>query len=252
MAITLVWWTGIAFEAVILLRCSRNGLLKRYPLFFGYVACVLIKDLIGVATYHSYELYQSLYWPLEAVTILASCAIIFEIFRWSTRHKPGIRRLAQNALLIVFAITIAYAAVDFLHDHFVTASRAIANLGRDFRYVEAGILLVTLWLLARYRLALGRNSIGLMIGYSFYLALNIVNVALWFQDGNEFSVIIRGLLPATYVITLGIWCVALWSPYPEPVQSSETAIERDYEIVSAKTRQMLAIVFGRLFRIMKP
>ncbi len=252
MATTIIWWSAIALEALILLRCYQNGLLKKYPLFCGYIACVLVKESVGVATYHSYNLYQSLFWPLDAVTILASCAIIFEIFRSSTRHKPGIRRFTRNVLLVAFAITISYAGADFLHDRFVTTSGAIANLGRDFRYVEAGMLLAMLWLLARYRLQLGRNSLGIMIGYSFYLALNVVNLAFLFQDGNGFSVLLRGLLSITYLITLGIWCLALWSPYPEPVQTSETAMERDYERLSARTRQLLALFFGRLFRIKKP
>jgi hypothetical protein len=56
----------------------------------------------------------------------------------------------------------------------------------------------------------------------------------------------------TYLITLGIWCVALWSPYPEPVQPSETRIERDYEVLAAKTRQALGRLLARLFRINKP
>jgi hypothetical protein len=243
----------MALEAVILLRCTRNGLLRKYPLFCGYVGCVLAKDIVLLLINEfAPGLYAALYWPAETVTILASCAVLFEIFRWSTRHKPGIRRLTQNTLLSVVAVTIAYAAADFMHGRFITLSRAIADFGREFRYVEAGILLVMLWLLARYRLPLGRNRLGLTIGYSFYLALNIVNLAFVFRHGNEFSHFLRGLLPATYVITLGIWCFALWSPWPEPVQPSETKIESDYELLAARTHAMLARISGRLVRIMKP
>lgn len=251
MATNLIWWSGIALEALILLRGAFNGLLKRYPLFYCYLVCVLGKEVVGLLTYRlSYDTYSLFYWPTDLITILASCLVIFEIFRSATRYKPGIRRLAQTALLAVFVLTITYAATDFAHDHFMTLSRAIANLGRDFRYVEAGILLAMLWLLARYRLPLGRNSLGIMIGYSFYLALNVVNQAFLFQSGND-PVLLR-LDPITYVITLGIWCIALWSPYPEPVQPSETRIETDYEALAARTRQALGRLFTRLFRINKP
>jgi hypothetical protein len=252
VATNLIWVAGIALEAVILLRGAFNGLLKRYPLFFAYLACVLAREVAGLLIHQfSDAAYSMFFWPADLVTILASCLVIFEIFRSATRYKPGIRRLTQTILLAVFAVTITYAATDFAHDHFITLSRAVADLGRDFRYVEAGILLVMLWLLARYRLQLGRNSLGIMIGYSFYLALNVVNLAFLFQDGID-SVVLRGLDPVTYLITLGIWCVALWSPYPEPVQPSETRIERDYEVVAAKTRQALGHLLARLFRINKP
>jgi len=251
VATNLIWWSGIALEALILLRGAFNGLWKRYPLFFGYLVCVFAKEFVGLLTYQlSYDTYSLFYWPTDLVTILASCLVIFEIFRSATRYKPGIRRLTQTALLAVFVLTITYAATDFAHDHFMTLSRAIANLGRDFRYVEAGILLAMLWLLARYRLPLGRNSLGIMIGYSFYLALNVVNLAFLFQDGNDPALLI--LDPITYLITLGIWSVALWSPYPEPVQPSETGIETDYEALAARTRHTLGRLLARWFRINKP
>lgn len=252
MATNLIWWSCIALEGLILLRGAFSGLFRRYPLFFGYLACVLVREVVGLLIYQfSNDSYSLFYWPADLVTILASCLVIFEIFRSATRYKPGIRRLTQTALLAVFALTIAYAATDFAHDHFMTLSRAIANLGRDFRYVEAGILLVMLWLLARYRLHLGRNSLGIMIGYSFYLALNVVNLAFLFKDPND-SALLRGIEPITYLITLAIWCFALWSPYPEPVQPSETKIESDYEVLAARTRQALGRLFTRLFRINKP
>jgi hypothetical protein len=192
------------------------------------------------------------YWPTELATILASYAVIIEIFRWSTRHKPGIRRLTQNALLIVFTLTLAYAASDFVQGRLGSLSHAIADLGRDLRYVEAGILLVMLWLFLRYRIPLGRSLLGLIIGYSFWVGLNVVNLAFWFLPGNEFSILLRGLLPATYLITLSIWCVTLWSAHPEPVQPSETKIEQDYELLAGKTQTILARTSTRVARIMRP
>jgi hypothetical protein len=125
-------------------------------------------------------------------------------------------------------------------------------LGRDLRYVEAGVLLVMLWLFVRYRILLGRNLLGLIIGYSFWVGLNVVNLAFWFLPGNGFSILLRGLLPATYLITLSIWCVTLWSAQPEPVQPSETKIEQDYELLAAKTQAILARTFTRVARIMRP
>src|SRR6266478_442372 len=151
-----------------------------------------------------------------------------------------------------FAITVAYAASNFVQGKFSSPSRAVAALGRDLRYVEAGILLLMLWLLLRYRIPLGRNLLGLLIGYSFWVGMNVVNLAFWFVPGNEFSILLRGLLPTTYLFTLGVWCVTLWSVYAEPVQPAETKIERDYELLAAKTQGVLARTSTRLQRIIRP
>jgi hypothetical protein len=253
MFANFIWWSAIALEVVILFRSVLTGLLKKYFLFFTYIGCVLLAEIIGLLTkVLAPKLYEPLYWPADLATILASYAVMVEIFRWSTRHKPGIRRLTQRALLSVFALTVGYAASNFVHGKFSSASRAVVALGRDLRYVEAGVLLLMLWLLLRYRIPLGRNLLGLLIGYSFWVGINIVNLAFWFVPGNEFSTLLRGLLPATYVLTLGVWCLTLWSAYPDPVQPAETKIERDYELLATKTQAVLARTSSSLVRIIRP
>lgn len=253
MFVNFSWSAAIAAEVVILLRGAMTGLLKRYPLFFTYVGCVLLTEIIGLLTRAwAPRFYEPLYWPADLATILASYAVMVEIFRWSTRHKPGIRRLTQRALLTVFALTVGYAVSNFVHGKFSSPSRAVAVLGRDLRYVEAGVLLLMLWLLLRYRIPLGRNLLGLLIGYSFWVGINVVNLAFWFVPGNEFSNLLRGLLPTTYVFTLGVWCATLWSAHPEPVQPAETKIEQHYELLAAKTQAVLARMSSSVTRIIRP
>src|SRR5579859_673089 len=241
MTIGIIWALGIGLESLLLLRGAAQKLLKKYPLFYGYVGCVLLKEIIGVLTYRfARPWYDTLYWPEELITILASYAVMMEIFRCSTRHNPGVRRLSQYALMVVLVFTAAYSATDLFHSRFRSLSRTIAELGRDLRYVEGCLLLVMLWLLGRYRIPLGRNLQGLIAGYSFWVGINVVNLAILFQPGNESSSLLRNLLPASYVATLGIWCSALWAAYPEPALAAETTLERDYKLLVTRTQSILA------------
>ena len=250
MTANFIWWSGIALEAAIVLRGAQAGLLRKYPLFYAYIGCVLAKDLSQLLAYQfARDLYAPLYWPGELATIVASYAVIIEIFRWATRHKPGLRRLAQDVLLIVFCLTVAYAGSDFLHGRFASWSRAIADLGRDLRYVEAGVLLMMLWLFVRYQIPLGRNLMGMIVGYSFWVGLNLINLAFLFQPGNGVSVLLRALLPVTYLITLAIWCATLWSAHTEPAAPSESKVERDYELLSVRTQAILARTSALLLRL---
>lgn len=253
MFTNLIWGTSIALESLLLLRAAGQGLLKRYPLFYGYVGCVLVREIIGLAALRLYPAsYDYLYWPAELVTVLASYAVMIEILRNSTRHHPGIRRLSQNALLIVLAFTTAYSGSNLVHTRFRSLSGAIADLGHDLRYVEGGLLVVMLWLLTRYRIPLGRNLMGLIIGYSFWVGISIVNLAFWFQPGNESSLLLRNFLSVSYALTLGIWCGALWFAHPEPVPPTETALERDYTLLAARTQEILVRTASRVARSKKP
>jgi len=173
-----------------------------------------------------------------------------EIFRWSTRHKPGIRRLTQRALLTVFILTVAYAASNFVNGKFGSPSRAVAALGRDLRYVEAGILLL---MLCCYSDTAFRwpQSPGFVDWLFFWVGVNVVNLALWFvpEMNSRFS---SRAASRNIPLHLGIWCVTLWSVHPEPVQPAESRIERDYELLAGKTQAVLARASTRVARIMRP
>ena len=253
METQIIWWIGTALVALVLIRGALVGNLRRYPLFYFYISCVLVKEVVGLLSYlFAPNLYRPLYWSTELATIVASYAVIVEIFRQSLRHNPGIARKGLKLLLAAFALTVSYAATDLLNGRFANAIRAIGEVGRDLRYIEGALLLLLLWLFARYRILLGPNLLGLIIGYSFWVGINVINLALVFLPDNEFSALARRLEPITYVATLTIWCVALWSSRPEPVQPTDDAIERDYDLLAAKTRSVLARTSDRLVRVMRP
>lgn len=253
MGTDFIWWSTIALEVVILARGIHARLAEKYWLFYAYIACILISDIIRLCCYQlTPNLYPDLYWQTELVTIIASYAVILEIFRQSVRHNPGVARLTRNLLAIVFCLTLTYALLNLLQDGFTSSlPRATADIGRYFRYVEGALLLGMLALFTRYRIPLGRNVLGLIVGNALWVGVNVVNLAFWSLPGNGFSAPLRKLRTATYLVALTIWCATLWSAQPDPVQPAENEIERDYEILAAKTRAVLARTSNRLVRAVK-
>ncbi|HWO32842.1 MAG TPA: hypothetical protein VNO32_28935, partial [Candidatus Acidoferrum sp.] len=229
------------------------ALLKKYPLFYGYVGCVLLIEVLRLWCYKaSPNFYPVFYWNTELVTIVASYAVIFEIFRQALRHNLGVARVSQKLLLVVFVIAFSYAATDLVHGGFASVARATADLGRYLLYVKGALLLVMLWLFGRYRISFGRNLLGLTVGYSLVVGLDVINLALLSFPGHGYSIGLRKLLPITYVITLIIWCASLWSVQPDPVQPAESVIDRDYGVLAAKTMAAFGHVSARGGRAFRP
>lgn len=253
MDINLIWVSGIALETTVLFRGLRSALLKKYPLFYAYVGCVLLIEVLRVWCYKaSPNFYPAFYWNTELVTIVASYAVIFEVFRQALRHNPGVARLAQKLLLVVFVIALSYAASDLLQGEFASMARATADLARYLLYVKGALLLVMLWLFGRYRISFGRNLLGLTVGYSLVVGLDVMNLALLSFPGHESSIGLRKLLPMTYWVALAIWCGSLWSVQPDPVQPAESAIDRDYGVLAAKTMAAFAQLSARGGRTFRP
>lgn len=253
MDTNLIWLSAIALETAVVFRGLRAALLKKYPLFYAYIGCVLLIEVLRVFCYKVRpNFYPAFYWHTELVTIVASYAVTFEIFRQALRHNPGVAQFSRKLLLVVFVIAISYAATDLVHGGFGSVARATADLGRYLLYVKAALLLVMLWLFGRYQISFGRNLLGLTVGYSLVVGLDVMNLALLSFPGHESSIGLRRLLPITYVITLIIWCASLWSVQPEPVQPAEGAIDRDYSVLAAKTMAAFANLSGRDGRTFRP
>jgi len=253
MDTNLIWLIAMALEAAILFRGLRTELQKRYLFFYCYIGCLfLIEVLRFLCLSVTPNSYGAFYWQTELVRIVASYAVIFEIFKRALRHNPGVARIAQELLRVVFVLALAYAASDLLHGGFTSFPRATADLGRYLLYVEGALLLVMLWLFGRYRISFGRNLLGLTVGYSLVVALDVVNLAFLSTPGKESSVGLRKLIPLTHLITLVIWCASLWSSQPEPLPPAERAIDRDYALLAAKTRAALAHLSRRVGRTSRP
>ena len=242
MVTNIVWWAAILLESLILSRGYRTGLLKKYPLFYLYIACVLAKELVGVwSFYFAPTRYETLYWPSELITILASYAVILEVFQCGLKVHPGIAKIAQNFLLIVLSVALLIAAAELVQGRNASLSGAVAELGRHFRYIEGALLLAMLFVFTRYRIRLGSNLTGLISGYSFWVAVNLVTLAVWFLPGNGASVVLRTLNAVSYVATLAMWCAGLWSLKVEPSPKLDDVVERDYEAIANKMKLALKI-----------
>lgn len=247
-----VWWIGIALECVLLVRGTANGLWRKYCLFYCYLACVLLKEAGGLVAYtFAPAAYPYVYWPTELATVVASFAVIVEIFRGCVRHNPGIVRFIQNFLLTAFSITTLYVCLTFSYGGLTSVYRGIEQLGRDLRLVEGALLIAMLWLVLRYRIALGRNLLGLIIGYSFWIGINLTDLAFLPAPGDQTPDFLRIVVPISYAITLAIWCSALWHAQAEPAVPA-SRLEHDYEFLAVRTRDLIARTSHDLMRAIKP
>lgn len=253
MDTNVIWLIAVALEAAILFRGLRTRLEKRYFFFYCYIGALLLIEALRFLCYRLTPIsYEAFYWQTELVRIVASYAVVFEIFKRALRHSPGVARFSQKLLLVVFVLALTYAASDLLLGGIGSIPRAIADLGRYLLYTEGALLLVMLWLFGRYRIPLGRNLLGLTVGYSLLVALDVVNLAFLSAPSNESSIGLRKLIPITHLLTFMIWCASLWSKQPEPLPPPESAIEADYALLAARTRAVLAQLSTRAGKTSRP
>jgi hypothetical protein len=246
MYTNIIWLSGSILEAIVLFRGWKSGLLRRYPFFYIFLAWDVLTGIVGFWFYaRAPKLYPALYWDTQLVTHAASYGVCFEVFDNAFQHSRGVARAAQKALSVLFVGTFAYAACDLLSGGFGSVPRAAADLGCYLSYIEATLLLVMLWLFGRYRISLGLDLLGLIVGYSLWVGIGVMVLAWLYLPGHGESIGPRSLRPLAFDAALAIWCVSLWRPQPEPALPPENAIARDYQHLKSNTKCAFAQLFAR-------
>ncbi len=248
-----IWWITNALEAILLGRATQRKLIKAYPVFYTYLAYVFVESLsrFYVYVWHPAS-YVNFYWSTQAVSVLLGYGVVWEICRQALARYPGAFRMARAALVLIFVLVISKVLANVLGGEHWSLARTIAEEERDFRIVQAFLILAIVGLVFYYRIHIGRNLRGMMLGYGFFIGTSILNLTFRSLFGDEFQIWWQYLQPAAYVVVLLIWCVTLWSYQPNPEPETESRIEQDYQSLVRATRQRFRQVRAHVGRTVRP
>jgi len=250
MSNQLVWSICIALETLLLARAMRTGLLKTFPVFYGYIACVLAKDLLSIPIYtHSPSLYAPFYYTAEFLLAAIGYGILAEIYNRSLKNYSGVARFFRILFAIAFLAVVLRVGVSSVGTGLAAFSRAVAGLERDLRQLQAVLLSCLLVLFTYYRIRVGRNVRGLVIGYSVLVASEVITLSFALHPATGFGAFMRGAEPAIYVVSLLIWLTTLRAAQAETPFDMPCRIEQDYERLAAVTRTLLLRARAQLGRV---
>jgi hypothetical protein len=141
---------------------------------------------------------------------------------------------------------LVFAIHSFFFPHWKPAANP-ADLARDLRIAEAIALLTIVFLTGYYRIEIGKNMKGMILGFGVYVGTSIIMLTLRLFIGIRFSPIWKITEPSSYVAALIIWAVALWSYAPVPVVPAPPP-DTDYRGLAGRTRRALGSIEEHLDR----
>lgn len=231
----LIWWSGLVLELIILFRGLRAGMIKKYPYFYGYIVCVFA---VSAGLYVGYRaspvFYRKWYWPTQFATLVAGFGAILAIAENALETYPGAKRflrLSSYAVLVVVFGSVGLKALG--------PSGNTAEMERDLRCVEALLLITIGGIAAYFGIRLGKNLKGLILGFSAYVGVSLMTLALVVAAGQRLQHVWAILQSGSYLLALAIWAVALWSYVPNPV-ASRSGVK--YEMLASRTEAKLKAV----------
>jgi hypothetical protein len=239
MAALLLWNAGIVLESVILFRLLKCRLFAHYPLFFAYMMVVLASSITlwPIYQYHP-ALYPQFFWAQKFLSLLAGFGVLLEIVRKSFQKYPGARTFATTVLAAMFVILCGYFVFRLLPSS-GSAYEGFSRLERDFRAVQALALCGVLIVISYYRIHVGRNLLGIMVGLGLYVGSIIISDELRGYLGPAFNAGWNATQPYTYLVCLLIWTFALWSYAPAATPQMPQEIDDGYEAFARQTQEAL-------------
>jgi hypothetical protein len=236
----LLWRAGLLLEFLILVRAVRGRMVTKFPYFYSYIFCVFAVSLglyIGHALWPGF--YDRWYWPTQFATLVTGCGVVLDVVRHAFGFYPGAERVARLGCLAIFGATFCYVGFSAFTQAEPTALAATVDLERDLRVVEALILVTILTVVFYYAIPLGRNLVGLIIGFGTYVGVSLVTLAVRAFLGPRFNTAWIVLQSGAYLLSLMVWMMALWSYRPQAVPPDRARMDSDYQVLAGATREVL-------------
>ncbi len=214
---TVLAIVSFLLEAALVIRAIEGGFLTHFRLFYSYLVFVFIWTAVTWATsFFRPESYASLYWIYFTIMLLVEFAVLVEISDHVFKPYPAVRQLGRFISIFVAAIFFSLYILSSLGRP-KTSSEAILDLAKRASLTKAVIITAILLSAYYYRLPLGRNISGMMLGFALYLSVCVANFAAAAEFGkNLYAHLLSFLFPLSYTLCLLLWTIAMWRYEPVP------------------------------------
>jgi len=243
----LIWWTGTLLEIIILARGYQQRLTRQFPIFYAYLLFVTLDEFVRISFYRwDPNHYSQVYWVTQYICLALGAGIIFEIYRVALRSYPGAARMTRYMLVVVFAVIVVKTLTMPSGDLFAWLASTSLVLERNLRIVQALAMFTLVSLFVWYAIPFGRNLKGILIGYGLFIAMSILQFALWYYSWDRFKPFWTYAETSSYLVVLGVWVNTLWSSEPLHEAQPVNQFESDYQSLVASTREQFRRTLARL------
>jgi len=241
-----IWLVSIALELLLVTRAYQQNLIRRYPMFFTYISFVLLTDLLMFTFHFPQTTYLYLYWITEFLGLVLGCLVFLEFYRVALNPYPGTARMARALLAILFVVAMAKTIISTANVPRWWFNVSPAQVEGLLRVCQLLAILALIVLCLFYSIPFGKNLRGILIGYGLFVCWSVVCLALVAAGVARYNTLWSYTFPLSYLITLVVWTVHLWSFQPNPVPDRTIPLEQEYQRVAAATQRRLHDARGYL------
>jgi hypothetical protein len=107
------------------------------------------------------------------------------------------------------------------------------------RVAQALVLMTIIFLTGYYRIELGKNIRGMILGFGVYVGASVLSLTTRLFIGSRFDTAWQIIQSSSYFAALAIWAFALWTYEPEPRSKPPSDPGGGYQTLADQTQQVL-------------
>lgn len=206
MGMLLLSAIGLLLSAALVFRAIRSGWWRAYIVVFCYFAFMTTHEiLIWLIYWLDPRLYPFYYWASEGLFVALGFGLIWQVYAGIPPRYPGVGRAIRIAGQKLASTAPAFLVLAVFLSRRGTVTLEVVE--RNFRMIQAVLILIVFGLAAYYRIPLSRNLGAVARGFGVYTAVFIVRYSL----GPLRSISLwQYLVPIGYTVSQIIWLAGLW------------------------------------------
>lgn len=199
--------------AVVIWQIIRRRLFNSFWAFVAYCGLHLLRfavlfsiNLAGMRQHYAWYFYS--YWGFEVLSVCLSLAVIREIYYQFFRWYPALQTFGAalfhwaSAVLVLMSVASAAAAHGKEYDRVIAGVLVFDQVGTALR---GGLLLLLLVIGLFFKLRWERRYLGIAIGFSIYLLVEFVVIAVRLHAGTGGNPMWRLLDGIAYSCCALVW-----------------------------------------------
>src|ERR1700730_8882105 len=207
-----IFVAGTMFQISVLWLLARNALWRIYPLFSIYAILNSLERFTLLAAYLRFRTsYSSLYWHIDSVDVVLRFLVVWEVFHQMFPKGSGLNRSLSKILAIVAFLLLIFAcgATFWAYQSYMSMRSIGLALESAFGFVQAVMILGTLFMARYYGVKYGRNVRGIALAFGGWLSVLTASSAT-VELTTSFLPYWYYLRPFMFVAMVVAWIWALW------------------------------------------
>ncbi len=206
----------LAATIALIVSLSLNGLFRRYPWFFAYIAADALEGVAALAFFggnHRNNQYAYLYLAGQFIKLILAIFVVLELYRVALRRHPALAKFGRNSVAYVLIAAAMVAGAGLMIDRYVPPGRSpilhrFNSLERTMdAWLVIFLILISLFM-TWFPVRLSRNSVLYIAGFVVYFLSHSAGLLLTNVDPQRTAWIDTAMLAVASGCLL-MWLVAL-------------------------------------------